>query len=128
MGKVEFLFSSSFLLVSTKFSFWEEDWALGYNSIKFWDLDVSQFPKIPSFRSFGNLWGNSYIPCLLLLEVGQQPLKTLKNSWDGWYTRKGPWNTLKIGMVPEKIWKKAWKIWHLVWIDCSGGHIFNFGP
>ena len=34
-GKVQFLFFSRFLLVLTKFSFWEEDWALGYNSMKF---------------------------------------------------------------------------------------------
>ena len=34
-GKVHFLFFSSFLLVLTKVSFWEEDWALGYNSMKF---------------------------------------------------------------------------------------------
>ena len=34
-GKVQFLFCSSFLLALTKFSFWEEDWALGYNSMKF---------------------------------------------------------------------------------------------
>ena len=31
-GKVQFLFYSSFLLI--KFSFWVEDWALGYNSMK----------------------------------------------------------------------------------------------
>ena len=35
MGKAQFLFSSSFLVVLTKFSFWEEDWALGYSSMKF---------------------------------------------------------------------------------------------
>ena len=34
-GKVQSLFLSSFLLVLTKFSFWEEEWALGYNSIIF---------------------------------------------------------------------------------------------
>ena len=34
-GKVQFLFLSSFLLVLTKFLFWEEDWALVYNSMKF---------------------------------------------------------------------------------------------
>ena len=28
----------SFSLVFTKFLFWEEDWALGYNSVKIWDL------------------------------------------------------------------------------------------
>ena len=40
-GKLQLLFSS-FLLVLTKFSFWEEDWALGYNSMKFWDFpDIS---------------------------------------------------------------------------------------
>ena len=34
-GKVQFLFFSSFLLVLTKFPFWDEDWALGYDSMKF---------------------------------------------------------------------------------------------
>ena len=34
-GTVQFLFFSSFLLLLTKFLFWEEDWALGYNSMKF---------------------------------------------------------------------------------------------
>ena len=33
-GKVQFQFSNSFLLVLTKFSFWREDWTLGYNSMK----------------------------------------------------------------------------------------------
>ena len=33
-GKVQFQFLNSFLLVQTKFPFWEEDWTLGYNSIK----------------------------------------------------------------------------------------------
>ena len=42
-GKVQFLFSRSFLLVPTKFSFWEQDWALAYNFMKFWDFsDISQ--------------------------------------------------------------------------------------
>ena len=65
-GKVQFVFFSSFLLVLTKFSFWEEDWALGYNSMKFWDFpDISQ--KILSLKSFGNSWGNSYKLYLLLI-------------------------------------------------------------
>ena len=34
-GKVQFCFFGSFFLVLTKCSFWEEDWALGYNSMKF---------------------------------------------------------------------------------------------
>ena len=38
MGKVQSQFLNSFSLVLTKFSFWEEDWALGYNSVKTWDL------------------------------------------------------------------------------------------
>ena len=33
--KNQFLFSRSLLLVLAKFSFWEEDWALGYDSMKF---------------------------------------------------------------------------------------------
>ena len=34
-GKVQFLFSQSLLIELTKFSFWEEDWVLGYISMKF---------------------------------------------------------------------------------------------
>ena len=41
-GKVQFQFLNSFLLALTKFSFWEEDWALGYNCMKILDLlDIS---------------------------------------------------------------------------------------
>ena len=32
-GKVYFLFFKRFLLVSTKFSFWQADWAVGYHSM-----------------------------------------------------------------------------------------------
>ena len=53
-------FNFFFLLLLTKFSFWQEDLALGYYSMKFEDfLDISLFPKILSLRSFGNSWGNS---------------------------------------------------------------------
>ena len=34
-AKISFLLFSSFLLLSTKFLFWEEDWALGYNYVMF---------------------------------------------------------------------------------------------
>ena len=61
-------FLNSFLLALKKFSFWEEDWALGYNSMKTWHLLNSfYFPKILSLKLFGNWWGNSYISCLLLI-------------------------------------------------------------
>ena len=40
-GKVQFLFFSSSLLVLTKFSIWEEDWALGFNS-----MELCDFPDI----------------------------------------------------------------------------------
>ena len=53
----QLLFFGSFLLVSKKLWVWGEDWALGYNSMKFWDF----------LKSFGNSWGNSYIPCFLLI-------------------------------------------------------------
>ena len=33
-GKFRFLFFGSFLLLLTKFLFWEEGWALVYNSMK----------------------------------------------------------------------------------------------
>ena len=38
LKKVKVQFLNSFSLVLTKFLFWEEDWALGYNSMKIWDL------------------------------------------------------------------------------------------
>ena len=63
----DFYLSAFFLLESTKFLFWEEDSALGYNSMKFWDFpNLSKFPKILSLKSFGNSWGNLYEPFLLL--------------------------------------------------------------
>ena len=34
-GKVQYLVFSKFSLVLAKFSFWEEDWALGYNFKQF---------------------------------------------------------------------------------------------
>ena len=41
------------MLVVPKFLFWEEDWALIYNSMKFWDFpDLYQFPKILSLKLF----------------------------------------------------------------------------
>ena len=40
--KCNFLFLKGFLLVLKKVSFSEEDWALGYNSMTFWDFpDIS---------------------------------------------------------------------------------------
>ena len=36
--KAEFLSLGNVLLLLTKFSFWKEDWAIGYNSIKFRDF------------------------------------------------------------------------------------------
>ena len=56
----KFLFFKSVLLILTKFSFWQEDWALGYHFMKFWDFPyISQFPK--SYKSFFNSWGKLYI-------------------------------------------------------------------
>ena len=41
-----FLFFRAFLLVLIKSLFWEEDCALGYNSMEFWDFPaLSQFPN-----------------------------------------------------------------------------------
>ena len=40
-GKVKFLLFKGFLLVQTKFSFWQGEWALGYRSMEF-----SNFPDI----------------------------------------------------------------------------------
>ena len=60
-GRVQFLFFKGFLLVLKKYSF---GWQLGCNSIKFWDFpDISYFPTF----LYLNLFGNSYIPYLLLI-------------------------------------------------------------
>ena len=67
------------------------DWAPGYNSMKFRDFrDLLQFSKILSLRLFGNSWGNSHIPCLLLIitlrftcdekKIGES-IKILKILW-----------------------------------------------
>ena len=43
------LFFKSFLLALTKFSIWQRDWALGYNSMKFRHSPcISWFPKVLS--------------------------------------------------------------------------------
>ena len=56
-------FLGLFLLVLTKFSFWRGEWALGYHYLKFRHfLNIFLFTKILSFKSYGNSWGNSYIP------------------------------------------------------------------
>ena len=66
--KIQFLFFRSFLLVLKKKSFWEEDWALGYNSMKFCVFpDISSFPMILGLKLLGNTWGNLYIPYLSLI-------------------------------------------------------------
>ena len=58
---------SSILQVLAKFTFWEQDCALGYNFRKSWDFrGISQFPKISSLKSSGNSLGNS---CVLLLLI-----------------------------------------------------------
>ena len=63
MGKVQFLFFKMLLLVLKKLSFWAENWAQSYNSMKLWD-----FPDIFwSLKLFRNSCGNSYIPCALLI-------------------------------------------------------------
>ena len=62
-GKVQFLFLKRLLLVLTKFSFREEDWALGNNSIKFWDFpDICLFPNILSFFLWA-LWAAQRRKC-----------------------------------------------------------------
>ena len=67
-GKFNFYFTKSFLLVLTKFSFSQEDWALGYYSLNFLEFpDISWFPEILSYKLFGNSWENSFMPCLLLI-------------------------------------------------------------
>ena len=63
MGKVKFQFSRSLLLVLTKFSFQVEDWALGYNSMKFFlKISLSRLATREAIRiyhvnhAFFHLW------------------------------------------------------------------------
>ena len=50
------------MLVLTKISFREE---LQHWAIILWSFEI--FPKILSLKWFSNSWGNSYIPCFLLI-------------------------------------------------------------
>ena len=62
IGKVKFLFFSTFLLVLTKFLFSEEDWVLCYNFVKSWDFpDISLFFKFLILSCSAILWGDLYI-------------------------------------------------------------------
>ena len=55
-GKVEFLCVKSFILILTKLSFWQGDWALGFHSMELRQFPgVSKFPKIVSLKSISNL-------------------------------------------------------------------------
>ena len=56
--KFHFYILEVFWLVLSKFSFLQEDVALGYYSMKFRHLpNISWHPKILSLNSFGNSWG-----------------------------------------------------------------------
>ena len=55
-GKVSWLIFWTFLLLLAKFSFWQGDWALGHQSIKFKHFrKISKFRKILNFKLFSNL-------------------------------------------------------------------------
>ena len=67
-GKFSFYFQEFLASIEKNDSFLQGDWALVYNSSKFWDfLDISEFPKILSLKLFWNF----YIPCLLLIMVSR---------------------------------------------------------
>ena len=62
------IFKGFFASIGKMFFFGGGDWVLGYNSMEWGDFpDISEFPKIPSLKSFDNSWGNSNIPFLLLI-------------------------------------------------------------
>ena len=66
--KFNFYFSRDFFDNIEIFSFWDKGWVLDHNFLNFGGfLDFFLFPKILSLQSFGNLCGNSFIPCLLLI-------------------------------------------------------------
>ena len=59
--KFNFCFLRVFLLILTKFSFWQKDWTLAYNYMRFRHFpEISWFSKILNLRSFGNSWGNPW--------------------------------------------------------------------
>ena len=67
--RAQFLFFKGFLLMLEEISLFGggggAEWALDYNSIKFWGFpNILYFPKI---LSFGNSLDNLYIPCLILI-------------------------------------------------------------
>ena len=57
--KLEFLIFKSFFLLLITFSFFQEDSAFLYHSMKFIHFwDISSFHKILGHNLFGNFWGN----------------------------------------------------------------------
>ena len=56
----------NFLQVLMEYSFWEGEWALVSNSMKFWDFsEITEFSKVLRPRMFGNSWCHSLIQFLL---------------------------------------------------------------
>ena len=71
--KIWYLLLRVFWLLLSKFSFWKEDWALGYVSIQIWDFpSISLFPKILNLKSFGNSWGKYSIIVYILFSSWKQ--------------------------------------------------------
>ena len=83
-GKFNFYFSKSFLLVLTKFSFWQEDWALGCYSVNF--SDFHRFWRITSERKTLQL--QNFVPRLFLLLMTLKyviyVLRTAKDQANTW--------------------------------------------
>ena len=59
------IFQGLFARINKTFILAEELGSLGHYSMKFRQFPaIYSFPKILSFKSFGNSWDNSYIPYL----------------------------------------------------------------
>ena len=124
IGKIQFLFFSSFLVVLKKFSVWEKDLARGYNSI---DIFMT-FPNFLNLKSFGNSWGNTCISCLLLKITVRWACGTIK-TWSNikvtkyyehdygviltqfsWIFLIFFWNDLREKIPPQREIIRTWKI------------------
>ena len=88
-GGVQYLIFKSFWLALKRLPVWHEDWALGKLSLK----------------SFGNSWGNSYIPCLLITFMLHFTCSEKKFSKTGVYTN---W------CLPRRFGKKSKNIMKII--------------
>ena len=113
-GKSQYLVFSNFLLVLTIFSFWEEDWALDYNSTEFWDfLNSYVVLQLLSQIVFAIFISNNHVPFHLLWKKHLVKYLQVPKQFDHGYRKK----LAKITKVKKnKTIAKEKYFWFQTWV------------